>query len=117
MEVPRGLERDTRRYKTTQSDREAHAHGGGIESHTKAPRKTQSTQEDTRQIPKILKYPPLFISYAKIPNSYSPDACCSLDKGVAYTQHIQRHANIRKCLEHEILLPSAVHLEERLSLS
>ena len=34
-------------------------------------------------------HPPLCISYANVHNYYGPYAYCSLDKGVACTQHIQ----------------------------
>ena len=33
--------------------------------------------------------PPPCVSYTKVRNQYTPYAYCSLDKGVAYAQHIQ----------------------------
>ena len=83
--------------------------------------------------------PPPCISYANVRNYYGPYTHCSLDKGVACAQHIQllahtcacawhectlTSAHISKCMQTQeslgdmkILLPSAVHLEERLTVS
>ena len=45
-----------------------------------------------------LKIPPLCLSYANVNNYYGPYAYCSLDKGVACTQHIQ--LRIHTCAGH-----------------
>ena len=58
--------------------------------------------------PRVLKYPPPpCISYANVRNYYGPYAHCSLDKGVACTQHIQLPTHTCARAWHECTLTSA----------